>query len=66
MIDIPLLEEAIQVMGGEEMAAESKTLPFKKVLWLKLSFKSKSSCIRVPRWLCQHTAPQSRDIQSTS
>ena len=61
VIDIPLLEAAIQVMGGDEMAAESKSLPFKKVLWLKLSFKSKSSRIHVPPWLC-HTAPQSRDF----
>lgn len=40
VIDIPLLEECIIVTGGEEMARESKSLPFKQVDWLKLSFKN--------------------------
>ena len=40
VIDIPLLEDCIIVTGGEEMAAQSKSLPFKEVDWLKLSFKS--------------------------
>merc|ERR1711934_408060 len=40
VIDIPLLEECIIVTGGEEMARESKSLPFKEVNWIKLSFKN--------------------------
>jgi len=40
VIDIPLLEDCIIVTGGEEMAAQSKSLPFKEVDWLKLSFKN--------------------------
>jgi len=40
VIDIPLLEECIIVTGGEEMSLQSKSLPFKEVNWLKLSFKN--------------------------
>jgi len=40
VIDIPLIEDSIVVVGGEEMANESKTLRFEEVMWLKLSFKN--------------------------
>jgi len=40
VIDIPLIEECIIVVGGEKMRQESKELRFEDVLWLKLSFKN--------------------------
>merc|ERR1711988_138160 len=40
VIDIPLIENAIVVTGGEEMQKEKKSLRFEEVEWIQLSFKN--------------------------
>lgn len=40
VIDIPLIEDCIVVVGGEEMQKEKKMLRFEEVQWLQLSFKN--------------------------